>query len=38
MKLKSSRLIAALFAILSLPAQSAERKPNFIFIIADDHR
>jgi N-acetylglucosamine-6-sulfatase len=38
MKLKSSRLIAALFAILSLPAQAAERKPNFIFIIADDHR
>lgn len=31
-------LIAALCALLSFPAQSAEKKPNFIFIIADDHR
>ncbi|MES2983153.1 MAG: sulfatase [Verrucomicrobiota bacterium] len=35
---KPKLLIAALCALLSLSAQAAERKPNFIFIIADDHR
>lgn len=38
MKLKPSYLIATLCALLCLPVISAERKPNFIFIIADDHR
>jgi arylsulfatase A-like enzyme len=32
------KLLAALFGILSLTAQAADQKPNFIFIIADDHR
>ncbi len=36
--MKSTRIIAALCAFLSFAAQAAERKPNFIFIIADDHR
>lgn len=30
--------ITLLFALLSLTSQAAERRPNFIFIIADDHR
>jgi len=32
------RLLATLFGILSFTAQAADRKPNFIFVIADDHR
>jgi arylsulfatase A-like enzyme len=36
MKFKS--LLAALCALLSVPVHAADRKPNFIFIIADDHR
>lgn len=36
--MKSTRLIATLCALLSFAAQAAEQKPNFIFIIADDHR
>jgi arylsulfatase A-like enzyme len=32
------KLLAVLFGILSLGAHAADRKPNFIFIIADDHR
>ena len=38
MNLKPKHLIAALCFLLCLPVQAAERKPNFIFIIADDHR
>jgi len=33
-----TRLIAALCGVMSFTAQAAERRPNFIFIIADDHR
>jgi len=36
--MKSTFLISAACALFSLTAQAAERKPNFIFIIADDHR
>jgi arylsulfatase A-like enzyme len=36
--MKSTLLLPALCAILSLTAQAAGRKPNFIFLIADDHR
>lgn len=38
MTLKQKHLIAAICALISLSAQAAVRKPNFIFIIADDHR
>jgi len=35
---KTTLLATALCALFSFTAQAAERKPNFIFIIADDHR
>ncbi|MFN5579800.1 MAG: sulfatase-like hydrolase/transferase, partial [Akkermansiaceae bacterium] len=38
MTLKQKHLIAAICALISLSAPAAVRKPNFIFIIADDHR
>jgi len=38
MNTKTTCLLAALCAIMSFTAQAAERKPNFIFVIADDHR
>lgn len=33
-----TRILAALCGIFSLTAHAAERKPNFIFVIADDQR
>jgi arylsulfatase A-like enzyme len=38
MNTKCTRLLAALCGIISFTAQAADRKPNFIFVIADDHR
>lgn len=38
MLLKPKLLVTALISLVSLSAFAAERKPNFIFIIADDHR
>jgi N-acetylglucosamine-6-sulfatase len=38
MKLKSTHVFAALFSLLYLTGQASEKKPNFIFIIADDQR
>ncbi len=38
MKLNPKLLITSLCALLLFSAQAADRKPNFIFIIADDHR
>jgi arylsulfatase A-like enzyme len=36
--MQSMKFIAALCGILSFTAHAADRKPNFIFLIADDHR
>jgi arylsulfatase A-like enzyme len=38
MNTKCTRLLAALCGIISVTAQASDCKPNFIFVIADDHR